>query len=181
METGPWMTQAVMLRRDLLERCGPWHPGLLRNQDFEFNFRAAMLAKRLKFVDQTLSLRRAPEENTISKDCSEEAILSMIESVELVASHLKTAGVCPAGMNRFLCQKWIQVFRWAMQGRHKFLALHAASKARAFASPTIGAVMRACEVIISLAGCRPAFVFLEGVFSLKHMILGYRRQTYVES
>jgi glycosyltransferase involved in cell wall biosynthesis len=174
METGPWMTQAVMLRRDLLERCGPWHPGLRwNNDDFEFGFRAALLAKRLKFVDQTLSLRRAPEVDSVSLDYSDEAIMSMMRAAELVRSHLEQIGLRPAEADRFFRGKWIRVSRKALGGGHRELALRAVDHAAGFAGPLMRLAIGVYGSVIRLGGCKVGLLFLQTAFFLKHLIFGY--------
>ena len=88
MQTACWLTP-----RELIERAGPWDESLKMNpaDDGEFFCRVLLRSKGVKFCNESQVYYRSSIKQTLSKQTSPEAVLSLYSNCELYELHLLNA------------------------------------------------------------------------------------------
>ena len=83
---------AYLTHRRLIKASGIWNETLTKNQDGEFFARVILSSKKILFSSDSLSYYRMDTPNSISKQISREAALSVKKSLDLYVKHSRK---CP--------------------------------------------------------------------------------------
>ena len=104
-----WMNPASWLvSRKLTAEVGPWHEGLVRDNDGEYVCRVVAASEHVKFVPQAISYYRICNLNSLSYSLSEKAFESMVKSLEL--SFKQLLSLENSDRSRRACLNFMQLF-----------------------------------------------------------------------
>jgi len=86
-------SHTFLVHRYLIEKAGLWHPNLTLNDDAEFFTRVVLQAKMVISSPDCYVLYREHDGERLSKQKNSERLYSLIESLRLINSHLRSQGV----------------------------------------------------------------------------------------